>query len=460
MMTEVERKPPQAVEAEAMVLGAMLLDPEAVPKVLELLREEHFYVASHRKIFKAIAALFEKGTEADIVTCPEELRRTKELDAVGGHAFLTTLVENVLTTAHVEEHAKLVLEKSLQRKLINVAAQVVQEGFESSLPADQMLDRAEQLIFSIKEQRLRRGFVALKDVLMQTVKQVEDLHVRGGRLITGARTGFYELDERTSGFQPGDLVIIAGRPSMGKTALALNIGLNVAKDPENNLPVAVFSLEMSLEVLVQRLMCSEARVSLRKLRTGKLAKDEWPRLTAALGPLHTAPFYIDDSPALTVLEIRAKARRLKAERNLGLVVVDYLQLIEGNPTGSREVSRQQEITTISRALKAMAKELNVPVVALSQLSRSPERRDPKRPSPQLADLRESGAIEQDADLVLMLYRDEFYHPDTTEEKGVAEVSIAKQRNGPVGRFHLAFQGEFMRFDNLIAGEEPIPEGEE
>lgn len=442
-----------------MVLGAMLLDPESIPRVLELLTEDAFYMANHRKIFRAVASLFERGVPADIVTVTEELRRTKDFEAIGA-AFLTGLVENVLTTANVEDHSRLVLEKALQRRLIAAAAQVVQEGFDSAMPADQLLDRAEQLIFGIKEQRLRRGFVILKDLLKTTVKQIEELHLRGGRLITGVETGFHELDERTSGFQPGDLIIIAGRPSMGKTALALNIGVNVTKKSDFKLAVGMFSLEMSREVLVQRLMCSEAKVGLRKLRTGRLSKEDWPKLTAALGNLHQSQFYVDDTPALPVLEIRAKARRLKSEANVGLFIIDYLQLIEGSREARSQGSRQQEITEISRGLKAMAKELNVAVVALSQLSRAPERRDPKHPRPQLADLRESGAIEQDADLVMMLYRDEFYNPDTTEERGTAEVSITKQRNGPVGKFHLAFMGEYMRFEHLILAEEPTPESDE
>jgi replicative DNA helicase len=458
MTPELDRKPPQATEAEAMVLGAMLLDPDSLPKVFELLVEDAFYVANNRKVFRAVTHLFEKGVQADIVTVTDELRRNKDFDAVGGSAFLTGLVENVLTTANVEQHCKLVLEKALQRKLINAAAQVVQDGFESGLPADQLLDKAEQLIFGIKEQRLRRGFVHIKDLLKGTVKQIEELHVKGGRLITGVETGFYELDERTSGFQAGDLIIVAGRPSMGKTALALNIGLNGAL--RSGMSVGMFSLEMSRDVLVQRMLCSEARINLRDLRRGKISRQDWTKLTTALGPLSSAPFYIDDSAALQVLEIRAKARRLKSETNLGLIIIDYLQLVEGSADAKRMASRQQEITEISRALKAMAKELMVPVVALSQLSRAPERRDPKNPRPQLADLRESGAIEQDADLVLLLYRDEFYHPDTSEERGMAEVYIAKQRNGPVGKFHLAFQGEFMRFDNLTVTEEPVPEAEE
>jgi replicative DNA helicase len=452
--SQTTRIPPQAVDAEAMVLGAMLLDPEAIPRALELLSDDSFYVAAHRKVFQAISRLFEKNTQADIVTVGEELRRNKDLDSIGGTAFLTTLVENVLSTSHVEEHCRLVADKAIQRKLINVAAQIVEAGFDGAESSDQLLDRAEQLIFGIKEQRLRRGFMPIRDMLRSTLKQVEQLHVQGGRLITGVETGFHDLDERTSGFQPGDLVIIAGRPSMGKTALALNIAVNMARKSANQQAVGMFSLEMAREVLIQRMICSEARVSLHRLRTGKLSRQDLVSLPLRLGALWEAPIFVDDSAGLTVLEIRAKARRLKSETNLGLILVDYLQLIEPPQRFRGDDSRQQEVTVISRSLKAMAKELNVPVVALSQLSRAPERREPKHPRPQLADLRESGALEQDADLVLMLYRDEFYNPESSEKKGQAEVIITKQRNGPVGSFDLKFFGEYMRFDELSVIEEP------
>uniref|UniRef100_A0A7C6A9A6 Replicative DNA helicase n=1 Tax=candidate division WOR-3 bacterium TaxID=2052148 RepID=A0A7C6A9A6_UNCW3 len=445
-----ERKPPQALDAEAAVLGAMLLDPDTVPKALQYIDESCFYLQSHRKVFKAIVTLFEKNIPADIVTVEQELSRMKELENVGGKEFLVSLLETVLTTAHIEEHAKLVLEKAVQRRLIQAASQIVQESFDEAKSADLLLDRAEQLIFDIKERSVRKGFMPLKELLHSTVKTIEDLHEKR-RLITGLETGFTQLDERTCGFQPGDLIIIAGRPSMGKTALALNIGVNVAL--RNNVPIAIFSLEMSREMLAQRIICAEARISMRDLRRGRLSRRDWTKLTTALGPISQARIYIDDSAALPVLEIRAKARRLKSEeKELGMVIIDYLQLIEGARDEKMLKSRQQEISDISRALKAMAKELNVPVVALSQLSRLPERRDPKHPRPQLADLRESGAIEQEADLVMLLYRDEFYNRDSPD-KGIAEVNIAKQRNGPVGTFRLAFLAECMRFENLAPIEE-------
>jgi len=445
-----ERKPPQAIDAEAAVLGAMLLDPDTVPKAVQYIDENCFYLQTHRKVFKAIISLFEKNKPADIVTVEQELSRMKELENVGGKEFLVSLLETVLTTAHIEEHAKLVLEKSVQRRLIQAASQIVQESFDDSKSADLMLDRAEQLIFDIKERNIRKGFMSLKDLLHSTVKTIEDLH-ENKRLITGIETGYAELDERTCGFQPAELVIVAGRPSMGKTALALNIGVNAAL--RNNVPIAIFSLEMSKEMLAQRIICAEAHISMRDLRRGRLTRRDWTKLTTALGPISQARIYIDDSAALPVLEIRAKARRLKTEeKELGMIIIDYLQLIEGAREERIAKSRQQEISDVSRALKAMAKELNVPVVALSQLSRLPERRDPKHPKPQLADLRESGAIEQEADLVMLLYRDEFYNRDTPDQ-GIAEVNIAKQRNGPVGSFKLAFLAESMKFENLARMEE-------
>lgn len=450
----VERKPPQALDAEAAVLGAMLLDPEGIPKALQYINEECFYLQSHRKVFKAVVSLFEKNKPADFVTVADELNRMKELENVGGKEFLSSLLESVLTAAHIEEHAKLVLEKSVQRRLIQSASQIVQESFDDSKSADALLDRAEQLIFDIKEKNIRKGFLPLKELLRTTVKTIEDLHEKR-RLITGVETGYYELDERTCGFQPSDFIIIAGRPSMGKTSLALNIGVNAAL--RNNVPIAVFSLEMSKDMLAQRIICAEAHISLRDLRRGRLTRRDWTKLTTALGPISQARIFIDDSAALPVLEIRAKARRLKSEEpDLGMVIIDYLQLIEGARDERLAKSRQQEISDISRALKAMSKELNLPVVALSQLSRMPERREPKKPKPQLSDLRESGAIEQEADLVMLLYRDEFYNRETPD-KGIAEVNIAKQRNGPVGSFKLAFLADCMRFENLARIEEPEAE---
>jgi len=448
----VEREAPHSIEVEKALLGAMLLDQETIPKVLEYVDKSCFYSESHQMIFDTIVKLFEKNIVVDIMTVSEELERRNLLEKVGGKEELLNLVNSVLTTAGVEEWAKLILEKAIKRKLIQIATQIIKETYEDKLPVDELLDKAESMIFSIKEARIRKGFTSLKEILKETLKEIEEASQKK-RLLTGLETGFYKLDEMTSGIQNGDLVIIAGRPSMGKTAFALNLAVNVAV--RNQVPVAFFSLEMSKELLIQRLICSEARIPLRALRAGALTTDAWRRISAVCGLFYEIEFLIDDSPRLSVLDIRAKARRLKSQVPLGMIVIDYLQLIEGVKE-SRSAARQEIISEISRSLKALAKELNIPVVCLSQLSRSPERRDPKRPVPQLADLRESGAIEQDADLVILLYRDEFYN-ENSPEKGMARIIIAKQRNGPTGQFKLAFINEYMRFDNLTFEEEIEPE---
>lgn len=446
-----ERLPPQALEAEAAVLGAMLLDPEAVPRVQQLLDESAFYSQANRKIFLAIKNLSERNVVADMITVAEELRRTKELENIGGATYLSGLVENVLSTAQVEEHAKLVLEKAISRKLIQTTVKILEESYEGTLPADDMLDRVEHLIFQIKETKVRPGFVPLREILSPTVKEIEKRHTDHKRLVTGVETGIFLLDEKTSGFQKGEFIIIAGRPSMGKTALALNIALHSAV--KHNNPVAIFSLEMTKEAIVERLICAEAEIPFNKLRSGKLNREEWTRLTTALGPLWEVPIFIDDSAAIPILELKAKARRLKAEVPLGLIIADYIQLIQP-PRGDRsQRNRQQEISDISQALKALAKELNVPIVAVSQLSRLPERRDTKKP--ELADLRESGALEQDADLVLLLFRESFYHR-TPDNEMIAEFKVAKQRNGPTTDWiKIAFLPEYMRFENLSYQAEPV-----
>ncbi|MCS7249884.1 MAG: replicative DNA helicase [candidate division WOR-3 bacterium] len=444
----VEREAPHSTELEKALLGAMLIDQEVIPRVLEYVDKSCFYSESHQIIFNIIVSLFERNAVVDVNTVVEELRRQNLLEEVGGREELANLSNYVLTTAGVEEWAKLVLEKAIKRKLMQVATQIVKETCEDKLPVDELLDRAESMIFSIKEARIRKGFVSIKEVLKETLKDIEEASQKK-KFFTGLETGFSKLDEMTSGIQNGDLIIIAGRPSMGKTAFALNLATNIAV--RNRVPIAFFSLEMSKELLIQRLICSEAKISLRALRAGQISRDAWQRISMACGVFYDIEFFIDDSPRLSVLDIRAKARRLKSEVPLGLVVIDYLQLIEG-VRESRSATRQEVISEISRSLKAMAKELNIPVICLSQLSRSPERRDPKRPIPQLADLRESGAIEQDADLVILLYRDEFYNEDSPE-KGMARIIIAKQRNGPTGQFKLAFLSEYMRFDNLTFEED-------
>ncbi|MEO0096794.1 MAG: replicative DNA helicase [candidate division WOR-3 bacterium] len=448
----VEREAPHSIEVEKALLGAMLLDQEVIPRVLEYVDKTCFYSQAHQLIFNAIVTLFEKNSAVDIMTVSEELERQNLLAEIGGREELANLVNSVLTTAGVEDWAKLILEKAIRRKLMQIATQIVKETYENKLPVDELLDKAESMIFSIKEARIRKGFVNIKSILKDTLKKIEEVS-QNKKLLTGLETGFDRLDEMTSGIQNGDLIIIAGRPSMGKTAFALNLAINVAV--RNQIPVAFFSLEMSKELLIQRLICSEARIGLRALRAGALPRDAWQRISSVCGLFYETEFFIDDSPRLSVLDIRAKARRLKSEVPLGLVVIDYLQLIEG-VRESRSATRQEVISEISRSLKAMAKELNIPVICLSQLSRSPERRDPKKPIPQLADLRESGAIEQDADLVILLYRDEFYN-ENSPEKGLARIIIAKQRNGPTGQFRLAFINEYMKFDNLTFEEELEPE---
>jgi replicative DNA helicase len=440
-----DRTPPQVIEVEQAVLGAMLLDQEAVVCALEFLDESYFYLNQHRKIFQAIANLFEKNVAVDVLTTGEELARLKELENIGGREYLSTLVQLVETTANIEEHCKLILEKAVQRKLIQTATQIVSESYSSSQTADELLDRAEHLIFDIKERKLRRGLVPIKDVFKPLVKKIEDRFQNRERLVTGFETGFLRLDELTSGFQPGDLIVIAGRPAMGKTALALNIATHVARRHEK--PVAIFSLEMTTETLLERVICAEAGIPFQTIRKGQLSKPQWNKLTNVADYLEHAPIFIDDSASARVLEIKAKARRLKAESDLAMVMVDYIQLCEPTQTSSQK-NRQQEISDISRALKALAKELNVPVVALSQLSRLPEHRVDKKP--QLADLRESGAIEQDADMVLLLWRADAY-PELRkpENEGAAELNIAKQRNGPTDVIMLTFRKEIMKFENYV-----------
>jgi replicative DNA helicase len=408
---------PQALDAENAVLGAMLLNPDAVARVLEVLSSspEHFYLDAHRKIYQAVVTTFDSNQPTDAVTVAAELKRMKELDNVGGMPYLSGLLDAVVTAAHCEEHARLILEKSIQRQLIQTATEIVQQSYDEGRRAHELLDEAEQKIFEIRQAGTRKGFEQVKSLLMGEMERIEQA-MREKRLITGIETGFHALDERTSGLQKGDLIIVAGRPSMGKTSLALNIAVNASL--RGKTPVALFSLEMSTEALVQRLICAEAAVSMKNLRRGMLSSRDRSRLTAALGPLADTQIHIDDSPSLNTLDVRARTRRLRSEVPLGLVVIDYLQLMEAHHTGRRDRNRQQEISDITRSLKAMAKELNLPVMVLSQLSRAPEARPGKRP--QLSDLRESGAIEQDADLVILLYREKFYparHPQAHVPRG-------------------------------------------
>jgi replicative DNA helicase len=443
-----DRRPPYSEDAEQAVISAMLIDQEAVLRAIEHVDDTMFYAERHRRIFRAMVLITERGGVVDPLTLSEELSRRGELDASGGKDYIGFLVDAVPTAANIEYHAQIVREKAILRRLIEVSTSIVAEAFEGRSTASQLLDEAESKIFAVSQQQTKDGFTRIKELLWPTMERIEALQ-RGGKTITGVASGFGELDEMTSGFQPADLVIVAARPSMGKTAFTLNIAQHAAI--EHNVGVAFFSLEMSKGSLVQRMITSEARIDAQRLRKGMLRDDDFPRLARAAGILSSAPVWIDDTPGMTLLEMRSKARRLKSDANIGMVVVDYLQLMQG-PTNSE--SRQQEVSQISRGLKALAKELNVPVVALSQLSRAPEQRTGDNKRPQLSDLRESGAIEQDADLIMFLYRQEFYDgpvdKDGNSLEGKAEVIVGKQRNGPTGIVNLFFQKQFTRFENLSA----------
>lgn len=434
------RVPPQALEAERCVLGAMLLHKEAIGRAAEVLEPECFYRDSHRKIFEAAVLLYERDKAADIITLTDELKKRGHLEAVGGAGYLASLLDMVPTAANIDYHAEIVLEKSVLRRVIEVSTAIVQKGYEAALPSGDLIDEAERMIFEINDPRMRKSFVPIKELLSDAVDMIQEVFDKK-RAVTGVPSGYLDLDKMTAGFQNSDMIIVAGRPSMGKTSFALNLAEHAAVHEKT--PVGIFSLEMSREQLVMRLLSSQARIPSHKLRTGYLRPEEWEQLARAAGVLADAPIYIDDTPAITVTEMRAKARRLKKEADVKLLVVDYLQLMRGYTTSE---SRQQEISTISRSLKALAKELDIPVIALSQLSRAVEQRDDKRPM--LSDLRESGAIEQDADLVCFVFREEFYKPEKEEVKGLAEIIVGKHRNGPVGRVHLTFIGELARFENF------------
>ncbi len=423
----------------------MLIDQDAVLRAVEHVDDTMFYAERHRRIFRAMVVITERGSVVDPLTLSEELNRRGELDAAGGKDYIGFLVDAVPTAANIEYHAAIVREKAILRRLIEVSTTIIAEAFEGKVSPTALLDEAESRIFQVSQQQTRDGFTRIKELLWPTMERIEALQ-RGGKTVTGVASGFNDLDELTSGFQPADLVIVAARPSMGKTAFTLNVAQYAAI--EHNVPVAFFSLEMSKESLVQRMLTSEARIDAQRLRKGMLRDDDFPRLARAAGILSSAPVWIDDTPGMTLLEMRSKARRLKTDAGVGLVIVDYLQLMQG-PANSE--SRQQEVSQISRGLKALAKELNVPVVALSQLSRAPEQRTGDNKRPQLSDLRESGAIEQDADLIMFLYRQEFYDgpvdKDGNSLEGKAEVIIGKQRNGPTGIVNLFFHKQYTRFES-------------
>ena len=439
-----DRQPPYAPEAEISVLGGMLIDGDAVAKALEFVDDTMFYREANRRVFRAMTRLFQRGQVIDPVTLGEDLSKTEELEAVGGMSYIAELLDAVPTAANIEYHARIVRERALLRRLIEASSHIIRESYDiGERTVEEILDEAEQRIFQVAQSHEREGFVWIKKILYPTFEKIEQLQAAKGG-ITGVSTGIHDLDEMTGGLQRGDLVIVAARPSMGKTAFVTGVGLHAAISHQT--PVALFSLEMSKQQVVQRMLCSEALVDLGRLLRGRLQDDDFGRLAQAAGHLNTAPVWIDDSGSVSVLEMRAKARRLKADQpDLGLVVVDYIQLMSG---GNAE-NRQQEVSAISRGLKALAKELDVPIIALSQLSRAPEQRSDHRP--QLSDLRESGSIEQDADLVMFLYRPEYYHtPMEAQEKGIqgkAELIISKQRNGPTGMVDLYFRKECARFES-------------
>jgi replicative DNA helicase len=431
--------PPQNLEAEQSVLGAVLLDNTAMAKAMELLTEEDFYRIAHRRIFRAMLELSEAGEVIDQITLTERMKTKGELESVGGAAYLAELVHAVPSSANVRYHCKIVHDKALLRGLINASTEVITRGYEASAPVDELLDFAERSVFSLAQGKLGRSFSPLSQIIKESLDLVDKLAKRKEH-VTGVPTGFYDLDELTAGLQPSDLIVIAGRPSMGKTSLALGVAQHAAIHA--GAVVGIFSLEMSKPQLVLRMLSSEARVDSHALRTGKLQKEDWWRIAEAAGRLEQAPIYIDDTGSLTVQQMRGKARRLKAERGLDLIIVDYLQLMQGR--GDSE-SRQQEISDISRSLKGLAKELDVPIIALSQLSRAVESRKP--PIPMLADLRESGAIEQDADIVVFIYREDVYDQNS-ERKGIADILVRKHRNGPIGDRQLFFHDRFAKFESL------------
>jgi len=439
---------PQNIEAEEAVLGAILVNPNVITKVVEFLIPDSFYKPAHRYVYEAMLQLFNQNERIDIVSVSDVLNFNTKLEIIGGRAFVNDLSFKTITTSNIEYYAKIVQEKAVKRALINAGSEIVTFGYDLN-PTDESLDNAERLIFDIASKKATKDLSHIKDLVLTSYEKIEHRFNHRGEL-TGVKTHFYELDNLTNGLQKSDLIILAARPSMGKTALALNIVQNVAI--KSKVPVAVFSLEMSKEQLVQRMLCSEAEVDTQKIRTGNMQRKDWDKLANAMSDISEAPIYIDDTPGCTLTDIRAKCRRLAMEeKNLGLVVIDYLQLMEGS--GKEE--RIQQISSISRGLKTLARELDIPVIALSQLSRAVEQRKDRRPM--LSDLRESGAIEQDADIVMFIYRDDYYNreegedssPKSTGKEGKSDIIIAKQRNGPVGNFELLFQSNITKFKNPI-----------
>jgi replicative DNA helicase len=439
----LERSLPSSVDAERSLLGSILVNNENYYRVVEFLRPEDFYLDSHRVIFRNMTTLMENSRAIDLITLQDELLRAASLESSGGIGYLSALLEGIPHLVNIDHYIEIVRDKALLRQMISTASKTIAECFDQAEPADAILDQAEQALFNLSEHRTKSGFVAVQEMHEEAQRLLTKLY-EDKEMITGVPTGFTDLDRMTSGFQPGDLVILAARPSMGKTALALNVAEHVAL--KRSLPVGIFSLEMSKQQLLMRFLCAESLVDAHKVRTGYIGKDDFRQLIDALGSVTRAPLYIDDSSSLTIMEMRAKSRRLKAEHGLSLLIVDYLQLMSGY---GRVENRVQEISGISRGLKALAKELEVPIIALSQLSRAPEQRQGDH-RPQLSDLRESGSIEQDADVVLFIYREEVYKKDE-ETEGKADLIISKQRNGPIGTVKLAFLKQYTKFENLLEG---------
>lgn len=433
-----DRMPPHHQEAEQAVLGAILIEPSVLVTVTERVRPEDFYRQAHQRLLQVMIDLSEQGEPVDLVTITSELQDRKLLEDIGGVSYLTELAAAVPTAANVEYYARIVEEKAILRRLIRTATEIATSGYSGDEDVSMVIDTAEKKILEISQRRMSKGFIPIRDVLMETFERIESLHYSQGKL-TGVPSGYTDLDQMTSGFQQSDLIILAARPSMGKTAFSLNVAQNVAIRAGQ--PVAIFNLEMSAPQLVQRMLAAEGNIDAQAFRTGHLSDEDWEKLTMAISTLSESPIFIDDTPGINVFDIRAKLRRLQSEHGLGLVLIDYLQLIEGRGHDSR----QQEISEISRSLKLLARELNVPVIALSQLSRAVEQRQDKRPM--LSDLRESGSIEQDADIVSFLYRDDYYNEDS-EKKNIIEVILAKHRNGPVGKVELLFLKNYNKFLSL------------
>ena len=437
---ELGRIPPHDIEAEQAIIGSMLTDKDAVIAAIEILREQDFYREDNRIIYSAILNLYNRSEPIDIITLKAELKSMGKLEAVGGLEYIVQLPDRVPTTSNVEQYIKIVEEKSMLRALIKTADELITLGYDPTQEVEQVIDTAEKKIFEVMQKKNQKGYSSMKDILIDTFTQLEQLYNQK-EMITGVPTGFADLDYRTSGLHSSDFILVAARPAMGKSAFALNIATHAAV--RGKVPVAIFSLEMSKEQMANRILCSEAMVDSAKVRTGKIDDEEWGKLAAASGELSEAGIYIDDTPGISVMEIRAKCRKMKLEKNIGLVVIDYLQLVQGS--NRKGGSREQEIAEISRSLKILAKEINVPVIALSQLSRAPEQRVDHRPM--LSDLRESGSIEQDADIVMFLYRDDYYNEDT-DKKNIAEVIIAKHRSGATGTVELLWLGNYTKFANI------------